>query len=94
LAELGDTKDAIVDSLLLLGFSGTPGNSTDCPLARYLNHAFPGAEFDVSGLTIFDRQTLDGPFGDAVELTPPPPIEAFIEVFDSGDVPELVRSYA
>lgn len=86
LAELGSTVPDVVDSLLLLGICGAPGEPRRCPVAQYLNRRFPGAAFDVTTLDVFDANDL----GRGVPT--PTAVGLFVFAFDHGDIPELVSA--
>jgi hypothetical protein len=91
LTRLGPTRDDVVDALLALGITGAIGDPTECPVARYLDDCFPGTRYEVSACDVYDRFTLlkgDGP----IYVHPPLAVELFIDAFDRGAFPELVRT--
>lgn len=95
LSALGATPSQVVDTLLEKGIAGVPGSPTGCPVAIYLNHVFPGTQFEVSGLAVYDTNSLHedwipGFTPEFEAVSTPPAIEMFIAAFDKGYVPELV----
>lgn len=87
LAGLGDTADAVADSLRAKGITGLRDNGCNCPIARLIQDevpeaARPAAEWDdQTGMWFVGLAHIRTPAGD-IDVSPP--IAEFIEVFDNG----------
>jgi hypothetical protein len=86
LAGLGDTPDAVADSLRAKNIAGIPSDGECCPVANLIAAECPeaaagqwGAEADW-WVEIGYVRTPDG----IVDL--PPPVKEFINLFDEGEV--------
>jgi len=90
LESLGDTHDAVAESLRRRGIKGTREDGCDCPIARVIQAEFPEARKEngavwndedgswfVSSILV---STPDGKIRDAL----PNAVQDFIEIFDDG----------
>lgn len=75
LTALGDTPDAVYDTLLAGGHRGTRSCSGRCPVASYLQSLYPGHLVAVDCL----RSTV----GPVEMLHNPVPVAAFVALFDT-----------
>jgi hypothetical protein len=89
---LGSSPDAVAANLAALRAHGTPSNSSECAIARYLR-AIVGAEMAVADLAVSDRRVhiirADRHMPMTVRL--PAAVTKFIRAFDDGCYPELVE---
>jgi hypothetical protein len=80
LAALGDTPDAVAETLRAGGWRGQRASCESCPLARYLAGSFGGEWMSASTETL-------APFG---WVRHPQPVAEFVVRFDRGHYPDLV----
>jgi hypothetical protein len=90
---LGTTPGDVAASLVALEVRGSPRNSSECAMARYLR-AVIGTETCVSDVSVSDRRvhvtrTQRQP---PIMVRLPRPVIKFIRAFDLGGYPELVDS--
>ena len=87
LTVLGDTADQAAKVLELGGWTGVPGQATECPVARYLTDVVPGvtcAAVSEIAITVWAGDDL-------METVTPAGAAAFIDAFDDGRFPHLVE---
>lgn len=82
LAHLGDTPDAVANSLRLRGFVGVRDDGCNCPVANYLR-AHGVDEVNVTRTDIADDRTV-GVHPGYWSMPTPGPIAEFIEAFDNA----------
>lgn len=86
LAGLGDTADAVADSLRSKEIQGTRDDGCTCPIARVICAEFPEANdgewSDSTGDWFVTHGYIRTPEGD---FDPPSSVAAFIELFDDGE---------
>jgi hypothetical protein len=94
IGELGANSREISTRLLRDGIRGTPKNTLDCVVARYLGAVLASdsriVSVDVSTARIFIRRVRRG----NVSVPIPDALRKFIDLFDEGRFPGLVRSDA
>lgn len=85
LAGLGDTADAVADSLRAKGIKGNSTDGECCPIANLLSAEFPEAANgnwgDKAGCWWVDLGGIRTPQG---PIKPPGAVNEFISVFDDG----------
>lgn len=86
LKALGDTPDAVADTLRALGITGVRRSHRTCPVARYLSEVFGP---DVSVGRDMSHVRVNGVIA---ETTTPQPVTQFISLFDNGRYPDLEAS--
>lgn len=86
LAELGDTPDAVADSLRAKGIKGARRAECDCPVANYLRTLDGISEIEVSGTEVFLGPSIDQGIG--IEM--PVSVAGFVHHFDEGVYLDLV----
>jgi hypothetical protein len=85
-AALGATADEVADTLQRAGIAGVPLDPTRCPIARYVDHRFPGL---VKRLVVstssksLSVSLVSGPI--------PGPVGEFIDRFDHEEYPDLIE---
>lgn len=84
LAGLGDSADAVADSLLAKGNTGYIGDCHFCPVATFLSSEF-GNDWKVGDYSVTDERTRF-PGG---EVANPEAVTEFIDRFDQGQYPDL-----
>lgn len=86
---LGRTDDQIAARLLDLGYGGEQCMAHACPIARYLESIY-------RDITVYVEPGLIKVFGldEAVSIWPEEPVTDFIEHFDAGVYPELIKEAA
>lgn len=88
LRSLGNTPEAIRDTLQAQSITGKSGNPHSCPVARYLQKHGASEKCSVGAAYIFPNAALDEPDADVAVATPGH-IYNFICQFDAGHYPEL-----
>ena len=98
LAGLGDSPGTVAASLCQEGVWGTPNNPRFCAVSSYLG-AVLGADPRVRSLTTGQslvKIVIDGPHGflppAVARVRLPQPVRQFIDAFDRGTYPMLVRA--
>jgi hypothetical protein len=88
---LGNSASSVATDLGRAGVRGTPGNTAECPMARYL-HAVIGGESSVDQVLVFDSSVRVTRVGlrPSLVVSLPSAVSAFIRGFDAGCFPDLV----
>ena len=89
---LGSSPDAVAANLVALRAHGTPSNSSECAIARYLR-AMVGTEMAVAEVAVSDRRIHVSRANRHLPMTVrlPAAVTKFIRAFDGGGYPELVE---
>jgi hypothetical protein len=87
LAGLGDTADAVADSLRAKGIKGNASDGESCPVANLITAEFPEASNGAWGVE--DEWWVEAAYVRTPEgrVSTPPAVKEFIAAFDDG-VPE------
>jgi hypothetical protein len=93
LDSLGQTSEAIADSLRAKGCGGEPVSASHCPLANYIRRLLPGYPINVDEVVKITVPSRDAcphlGFGILAEFKLPAAHRAFISDFDDGAYPDL-----
>src|SRR4051812_9702205 len=85
---LGDTAEGVAKTLRSRNFTGRPGIAADCPIAHYLEACLGNVDPHV----LATRIDVAGTAGHRIVVTPTPAVLAFVDAFDHGRYPDLVRA--
>lgn len=84
LCALGSSQEEVADTLRDLGYTGSPGSWTDCPLAQWANGEFE--DFDctmmVMNHTLFGLTEVGGK---TFQVVMPEDCQDFVSKFDQGE---------
>jgi hypothetical protein len=87
---LGNTAEGVAKTLRSRGFTGRRGISADCPIAHYLEACLGRVDPQV----LHNRIDVAGANGHRLTMPPTPAVLEFVDAFDHGRYPELVRAAA